>query len=434
MNERVTDAGLTVSPPEPIMSERRVSMIGAMLVVIGPITMALYTPAMTEIVHAFGTTESVVKMTLTLYFAGFAFGQLLAGPVSDALGRRPVMLGFVSIYLAASMLALLTPSVGILLAARFLQGFGASAGLAISRAVVRDLFTHDASSRIMNLIGIILAIGPALAPTIGGLTMEIAGWRAIFVIMAGFGLAVVATVLLALRETVDADIARLRPVALLRSYAMLAGDPRFVAVSLVLGASVGAIYAQATFLPFIMMGRIGLSPSEFGLSMMCQSVSFFTGALVVRRLMRPYSAYALVPVGLLFVAIGSAGTSLLNFWDPSFARVMVPVAFYAFGIAFIMPAMSTAVLAPFPRMAGAAAALSGFMQMGSGLLVGSVGALMGDPVAAMAILIPTMGAIAVVSYLVYIRLRQADEPEPRADVIASMPAGRTLMGNGAKRR
>lgn len=427
MNERVKTAVEVARPSVPLMSERRVSLIGAMFVVIGPITMALYTPAMTEIVKAFGTTESVVKMTLALYFAGFALGQLFAGPVSDALGRRPVTIGFMAVYLAASMVALFAPSIGVLLVARFIQGFGASAGVAIARAIVRDLFAHEASSRIMNLIGIILAIGPALAPTIGGLTMEVAGWRAIFVIMAGFGLAVVATALLALKETVDADPARLNPLALLRSYATLVTSGRFMTVSLALGASIGAIYAQATFLPFIMMDRVGLSPAEFGLSMMCQSGSFFAGALAVRRLMRSYSAYSLVPAGLALIAIGSAGTLLLNFWEPDFARVMVPVAFYAFGIAFVMPALSTAVLAPFPRMAGAAAALSGFMQMGSGLLVGSIGALMGDPVQAMGLLIPAMGAVAIASYAAYRRHSHAGEAEPRADVIASMPAGRTML-------
>lgn len=409
------------------MSERRVSLIGALLVVVGPVSMALYTPSMPQIATAFGTTEAAVKMTLVLYFGGFSIGQLFAGPISDALGRRPVIIAFMAVYLAASLAALAAPSIDVLLAARFVQGIGASAGIAISRAVVRDLFTSQASARIMNLISIILAIGPAMSPTIGGLMLEIAGWRANFVIMAAAGLVVVATAWLGLKETVIPDRTRLKPMALLRSYATLFANGHFMVVSLVISASVGAIYAQATFLPFILMNGVGLSPTQFGLSMMIQSGSFFTGSLVGRYLMKRVSAYRLVPVGLALVAAGALGAFMLLFWEPSLLRVMVPVGFHAFGIALVMPAMTTAVLAPFARMAGAAAALSGFMQMGSGLLIGMVGALIGEPLWAMATLIPFMGVVAIVAYLTYRLHPHLAEPEPRDDIIASLPPGRTLM-------
>ena len=124
--------------PAPLMSERRVSLIGAILAAIGPVSMALFTPAMPEIVHAFGTTEVAVKMTLSLYFAGFAFAQLVCGPLSDGFGRKPVIVAFMAIYLVASLAALVAPDIESLIAARFLQGVGAAAGVAISRAIVRD--------------------------------------------------------------------------------------------------------------------------------------------------------------------------------------------------------------------------------------------------------------------------------------------------------
>ena len=158
---------------------------------IGPVSMAIYTPAMPEIVRALGTSEAMVKLTLTLYFGGFAAGQLVAGPLSDALGRRAVTFGFMGVYCLASLAGLMAQDVGMLMAARFVQGVGASAGIAISRALVRDLFQGERSARIMNLIGIILAAGPAVAPTVGGLLLVAAGWRSVFVAMVGFGLAVV---------------------------------------------------------------------------------------------------------------------------------------------------------------------------------------------------------------------------------------------------
>lgn len=351
----------------PIMSERRVSLIGAMLVAVGPVSMALYTPAMPEIVAAFGSTEAMVKMTLTAYFAGFAFSQLFCGPLSDGLGRKPVTFLFMGIYVLASLLALLAPGVEVLMAARFLQGVGAAVGVAVSRAVVRDLFTHEQSARIMNLIGIILAVGPALSPTIGGLTMELAGWHAIFLLMLAGGLAIMLVVQLYMRETVARDLSRISLRGLARAYGTLLGSRYFVTSSLVVAGSVGALYTQATMLPFILMGRVGLSPSQFGVGMLMQSGLFFAGSLAARLLMGRLGAQRLVPIGLGFIALGSALLILLlNAAPPSFLSVMGPVGFYAFGIAFVMPAMMTALLAPFPQTAGAASALAGFMRMGAG--------------------------------------------------------------------
>ncbi|MCB1426692.1 MAG: multidrug effflux MFS transporter [Zhengella sp.] len=390
----------------PVMTERRVSLLGALFVVVGPVSMALYTPAMTEIVQAFGTTESAVKMTLALYFAGFAFAQLVGGPLSDAMGRRPVMMIFMGIYVAASLLALSAPGIEVLLAARFLQGIGASAGVAVARAMVRDLFDHEQSSRIMNLIGIMLALGPAIAPTIGGFTMQAAGWHAIFLLMAGLGVIVFCAAVFAMHETVVPDMSRLRPAALASAYLHLVGNAHFMTTALVLAFTTGALYAQATFLPFILMERVGLTPAQFGLSMVLQSGAFFVGALVVRALLARVTAERLVIPGLVMVGLGGLGQLAMHVVEPGLWQVMAPVSLYAIGIAFVMPAVTTICLHPFRHMAGAASAMMGFLQMGMGLAMGSLGALMGDPVFAMATLIPFMGLSACVLFAVY-KLRVA---------------------------
>lgn len=408
------------------MSARRVVLIGGLLSAIGPISMALYTPAMTEIVHAFGTTEAMVKLTLTLYFGGFACAQLVAGVLSDALGRRPVTLVFMAIYGVASLVALAAPDVRVLMAARFMQGVGASAGIAISRAIVRDLFRGEQSARILNVIGIILAVGPAVAPTIGGLVLVVAGWREIFLVMVAFGGLIVLVTIFALRETVVPDRRRLRPAALAAAYGELLGNAHFLLTAGTVAASVGVIYTQATFLPFIMMARVGLSPAGFGVAMLFQSGSYLLGSLAARWLIGRTSAYRLVTPGLVLVAIGSAGIALLNGWQPTYLRVMLPVAIFAFGVAFVMPAMTTAALAPFSHTAGAASSLMGFMQMGGGLAMGSLGALLGDPVLAMATIIPAMGATACLLYIAYRRHPHLAEPEPKP-VIAGLPVGRTMM-------
>ncbi|WP_292898169.1 multidrug effflux MFS transporter [Nitratireductor sp.] len=418
MNLRADTSDEVVSPP--LMSERRVSIIGAMLVALGPISMALFTPAMPQIVEAFGTTEAAVKMTISIYFAGFALAQLFCGPLSDGLGRKPVTFGFIGIYVVASFVALMSPNIETLIAARFLQGFGAAVGVAVSRAVVRDLFTHESSARIMNLIGIILAIGPAFAPTLGGLTMQLAGWHAIFGLMLAAGVVISLVIHFCMRETVERDLSRISPKALIHSYGLLLRSAYFMLSSLVIAGAVGALYTQASVLPFILMSRVGLTPAEFGIGMLAQSGMYFVGALAARYLMRSLGAYRLVPIGLAAIGLGSLLliVSLTQF-EPSFIGVMGPVGIYAFGIAFVMPAMMTAGLAPFPRIAGSASSLTGFLQMGTGLAGGTIAALIGDPVLAMVIIIPTLGTAAILAWLIWNRL-----PEPAlATVLRPSPPG-----------
>jgi DHA1 family bicyclomycin/chloramphenicol resistance-like MFS transporter len=392
------------------MSERRVGLIGALMVSVGPVSMALYTPAMPEIVHAFGSTEAAVKLSLSLYFAGFALSQLVCGPLSDGFGRKPVVLGFMTIYLIASLVALVAPSVEILIAARFFQGVGSAVGVAISRALIRDLFHDDRAARIMNLQAIVLAVGPAFSPTIGGLIMIAAGWHAIFLAMVALGVVVVLVVQFGLRETVLRDTSRIRPAALAKSYATLFGSPYFVLCGLVITGTVGSLYTLATVLPFLLMDRVGLTATEFGLGMLLQSGSFFAGSLVVRRFLQIMPAPRLVPFGLSCVAVACVLLAvLLRVAPPSFLSIMGPVGLFAFGIAFIMPAMMVASIAPFPHIAGAASSISGFMQMGGGLVGGTAAALIGEPVTAAATVIPVMGFTAILSWLIWRLL-----PEPRS--------------------
>jgi len=407
------NAPAEIAAAKPLMSERRVGLIGAMLSAIGPVSMALFTPAMPEIVHAFGTTEGVVKLTLTLYFAGFAFAQLVCGPLSDGFGRKPIILSFMALYLAATIAALVSPTIHLLIAARFLQGVGAAAGIAASRAIVRDLFAGEKSARIMNLIGVILAIGPAISPTLGGLTMELFGWHAIFIFMLAMSVAVMLVVHFALAETVHRDLSRIRPRALFGSYASLLTSPHFMTAAIVIAGSAGAIYAQATILPFVLINRVGLTPTQFGMGMLMQTGGYLAGSLIARPLMARFGAFRLVPIGLGIMLAGAVAiASGLRLYEPDYLLVMGPVGIYTFGIAFVLPAMQTAVLAPFPRIAGASSAMAGFMQMGAGLVCGSLAAFFSDPVEALATIIPAMGLIATASWIIWRLLPEREQPLP----------------------
>ncbi|OCO99694.1 MULTISPECIES: multidrug effflux MFS transporter [unclassified Ensifer] len=391
------------------MSERRTSIIGAFLVALGPVSMALYTPAMPELVRAFSSSEAAIKMTLSLYFAGFAFAQLVSGTLSDVIGRRRATLIFMAIYLLGSLMAALAPSVAVLLAGRLVQGIGASVGMTVARAIVRDQFTGTEAARIMNMIGMMLALGPAVSPTLGGLALGLFGWQSIFFLMVGFAAMACLTVQFFMAETATPDPAKGHLKPILAAYRRLVSDSRFVSSTLVIGGAVGALYAWATMLPFVLINEVGLTPTEFGVGMLMQSGLFFSGTVVVRLLMRRFTPQALVPAGLVFIGAASLVLAYtMHALSPSFLSVMLPIGIYAFGIAFVMPYMMTAAMAPFPDIAGTASAVMGFVQMGSGLLGGAIAAAVGAPVQALGTIIPSFGLVCILSYVWYrrtVRLR-----------------------------
>lgn len=392
---------ISAPPPGTPVSPTRAAVIGALLTALGSVSMALYTPAMPTLVTVFGTSMSLVKTTLTAYFFGFAVTQLVCGPLSDAYGRRPVAFGFLVLYGLGGLAALFAPTVEILIAARLVQGIGAAVGVSVSRAVVRDLFTGHDSARVLNTIGIVLSIGPAVSPTLGGVILSIAGWRAIFVVMVVLAVAAIASVHLFLPETNAArDPALARPGRVAATYGRLAVDPRFLRPALSLGVSVGSIYALGTLLPFVLIGRVGLDPTLFGLGMLAQTGSYFLGGLTARGLMNRFGVEKLIAPGLVLAVIGALATLTLEHGvEPSWATVMVPVGVYAFSIALVIPPLTTAVLAPFPKTAGSASALLGFLQMGSGFVGGLVGALFTDPVIALQVVFPAMQAFALAVHL-----------------------------------
>jgi MFS transporter, DHA1 family, multidrug resistance protein len=386
----------------PRMSERRTSIISAFLVALGPVSMALYTPAMPELVHAFSSTESAIKLTLSVYFAGFAFSQLVSGTLSDVLGRRKTTLIFMSIYLAGSLMAAFAPSVGVLLAGRLVQGIGASVGMTVSRAIVRDQFTGTEAARIMNMVGMMLAIGPAVSPTLGGFALGLFGWQSIFLLMVGFALAACGAAYFFMAETTTPDPAKGRIGPVLSGYGALAASPRFVSATLVMAGAVGALYGQATMLPFVLIDTVGLTPTEFGVGMLMQSGFFFAGTVAVRLLMRRFAPDRLVLPGLCFIGVASLSIAFAShLMAPTFLSVMGPVGLYAFGIAFVMPFMMTAAMEPFPHIAGSASAAMGFIQMGAGFAAGLAAAAIGLPLFAFGTIIPCMGLVAILAYAWY---------------------------------
>ena len=387
-------------PPhvEPRMGELRLSIIGAMLTAIGPMSMYLYAPAVGAVAAELQATDAAVKLTLSAFFGGFAISQLVVGPVSDAIGRKTAINVFLGGFCIATMTGYLAASVETLMAARFVQGIGAAAGMAVSRALVRDLFAGLVAARTFALMSMMLAIAPAVSPVVGGLVTTAFGWRAVFLLMIAFGVATIAASALFVVETVRRDWSRIWPSQWLVSYRIVLASRSYVTSAAAVALLVAVVYANNALLPFVLMDVVGLSPLQFGVAFLAHPLGFLVGSMVARQVLSRHSADFSMLCGYCVLAVACAGMLCLLAWTPTAWRVLVPVGLFSCGVAFIMPALTAAALERFPHVAGAASSMLGFAQMTLGLLASVAGSMVSNTVVAVALLMPVMAALSAVAF------------------------------------
>jgi DHA1 family bicyclomycin/chloramphenicol resistance-like MFS transporter len=390
------------------MSARRTAIVGGLMATTGPLSLSLYSPALPALVSDLGATDSGGKLTLSVYFAAFACAQLICGPLSDRYGRRAVGMAFFIIYVIGSLVCALSPTLEVLLLGRLLQGFGVSSGVALSRAMVRDQFTGMDAIRILTLVNLILTVAPAVSPTLGSLLMLLGPWNIMFVVMAGFGLAIIALLALGARETLAADArVPLRPGRILTNYGRLLRSPDFMLPGLVLALAFGGFYVFPALLPFILIDRLGLTPLQFALVMLIQTASFIAGNIVAALLARWLRGDQLVSIGLVLIGLAGSGFAVLPHLFPgSVLAVMVPVGVWMLSLAAIGPSTTTAAMAGHGDIAGASGAMTGFLQMGGGFVASMLAStLFADALSAMSVIPPILAAAAIA--LVAVERRRA---------------------------
>ncbi|MET3924057.1 multidrug effflux MFS transporter [Devosia sp. 2618] len=381
------------------MSARRTAWVGGLMVAAGPLSITLYGPALPTIVADLGSTEAMGKLSLAVYFGAFALAQLVCGPLSDSLGRRRVTVLFFLLYVMGSLVAAFAPSMEWLLAGRVLQGVGVSVGVALSRAMVRDQFVGGESIRILTLINLILTVAPAVAPTLGSLILLGGNWHLLFLVMAAYGLALVALIGLAARETHPPERrVPFRPIGIMRNYGTLLSSPAFLLPALVLGLAFGGFYGFSALLPFVMIDGLGLSPFQYAMAMLIQTASFIAGNIVAGRLSRRLTGVGMVRVGLVMIALAGIGFALgLRIFPGSVMAAMLPVGLWMLALAFIGPSATSGAMAGFGAIAGAAGALTGVFQVGGGFLGSTIASLaFADATTALTTLMPIMAALTVI--------------------------------------
>nr|VFK20787.1 MAG: MFS transporter, DHA1 family, bicyclomycin/chloramphenicol resistance protein [Candidatus Kentron sp. LPFa]VFK34742.1 MAG: MFS transporter, DHA1 family, bicyclomycin/chloramphenicol resistance protein [Candidatus Kentron sp. LPFa] len=335
---------------------------------LGPISITLYTPSMSAIAAELGATLPAVQNTLALFLLGFGGGHLFIGPISDRFGRRPVILVGMALYGLAGLVCAQTTSIEEMQIARFCQGLLACSGSLIARAVVRDRFEGVKALRMFSFIGTIVALAPALGPFVGGQLQVWFGWRATFYVLAGFGFLLLFFCGVFLRESNINPVVGFSPLRLARTYGGLLRHRSYMGTVFLVGFTFAGFFANHNFLPFLLIGELGIRPNYFGLLVVFIASAFAMGSFLVGRSGEKLSARTLVITGTLVSLLGGLSMILLS-GELTIIRVVVPMMIFGLGFGLITPPAINIALAPFPLAAGSASAMLGFIQMGAAGLI-----------------------------------------------------------------
>ena len=370
------DALPPVNPAARALSPAVVVVALALLLGLQPITTDLYLPALPLIRSALGAAMTQVQMTMALLLLAFGAGQLLMGPLSDRFGRRPVLLGGLALHALGGATAALAPDIQALLLARAVQGVGMAASVVCARAMVRDLYEPhqgaQAMSRALSGLGVIAFA----SPTVGGLLAAWGGWRAPMAGMAVCSGLLVAFVAWRLPETARRlDPQALRPGLLWQRLVQILSHPGFRAWALLVAGTYGGLVVLLAGTSFVYIGSLGMSTAQYGLALASSSLAYIGGTVHCRRLLPRHGLAGTAGRGALFTLAG--GLSMLTLglsdshWIPA---VLLAQWLYSWGHGFHQPCGQVGAVAPFPRAAGTASALAGFIlalvAFGIGLWMG----------------------------------------------------------------
>ncbi|WP_432523546.1 multidrug effflux MFS transporter [Kineococcus sp. SYSU DK006] len=401
-----------------------VVLLGSMAA-LGAVNTDLYLPSLPQVASDLGVSASATQLTITVVLVGMALGQLVVGPLSDRFGRRPPVVVGCALFVLASLGCLLAPSLPLLVALRFVQGVGVSAGAVTAMAVVRDLFTGPVASRLMSRLVLVIGVAPLFAPTVGGALAGVTGWRFVFVALALAGVALLLAVWRRLPETRRPAGGTTGGTAggtagapaggstggvghALVTYARLLRDVRFVAFAVLPGLAMAVIVCYVSVSPFVLQEVHGLSPTQFALVFALNGVALVGGsqvnaALVTRvppaRLLRVAVPATLVLAAVLLVVVLTGAGGLVG--------LLVPLWLLLGTGSLVPPNAVTLALAEHGSTAGSAAALITAAQSGVGGGIGIVaGALGGDALAMAGVMLGATTA-STVALAVAVRARRS---------------------------
>lgn len=410
--------------PVAIGTTRWVVTLAAMTAVVAmSIDMSL--PAQPTLASTFGVDDETAGLSLSVFLLGFAIAQIFVGYLSDAWGRRRVLLGGLALFSLAGIACALAPSIEVLLACRVLQGVAASAAPVVARAMVRDTQPTQMAARLLSTMLAALAIAPMVAPIIGGAVLSWLGWRGIFATLAVCGALLFAIAHLTLEETLPVE--RRHPPSLgglLRRFRQFFGTPGTKLPTLVASFAFAGQFSYIAASPFVLMDGYGVSSGAYGFYFAATALALMIGSLLGGRMLRAgRSPSAMVVIGASLLVVGGAlvviGTRVEG---AGIAGFLVPMVIYFFGCSLTSPSAVALAMEPAPHIAGVASAAVGCATMIAGATAGyQTTRIGGSSPKIFALVVGAMGVVvAALAIAAAVRRRRALPPlaAPAGDSVA----------------
>ena len=346
----------------------------ATLVALGPLSVDMYLPALPTMQADLNTSIGNMHLTLSVYLAGFAIFHLICGPLADRFGRKPILLLGTIIFIAGCIGCSRSSDINELLLYRFLQGVGACVGPTLARAIVRDIFGPTRAAKALSLIAMLMALAPAVAPTLGGTMLLFLPWSSIFIFLAIYGALSMVLVQRYVPESLPQKQS-LHPVIVASNYLLLLRDPFYLLVTIASALMYAALMTYLSSSAFVYINMLSVPVQYFGFIFLSGVGGYVLGSAISARL-----AGRLVPEQLTVLGTLLGQTATLIMWlsstlyPLSVAAYMVPMVFFSTALGLVLPNSMAIALRPFPQIAGTASALLGFIQMsiaaGSSALIG----------------------------------------------------------------
>jgi MFS transporter, DHA1 family, multidrug resistance protein len=340
---------------------------------VGPLSLNILAPAMPGLITTLGASAGTVQLTLSLFLFGMAVSQLVLGTLSDRFGRRPVMLAGLALTVVASLAALATTSITGLIIARAVQAFGATVGVVVGRAIIRDLYDRDRAASMIGWVTMAMVIAPMIAPLIGGALDTAFGWQAIFVFMAAFAAVVLAWTAFQLPET--------RAVATSEGFGhfiaasgSLLTDRTYLGYALVATTNSAMFFTFVGGAPHVVVTIMQRTSAEYGVWFVVISLAYMAGNFAAGRWSARFGVDAMIRAGVATTVFGAAVGMIWMLLDPRGGPevIMIPQMIIGFASGFMLPNAIAGVVSVRPQAAGAASGLMGFMQMGLGAVTAQV--------------------------------------------------------------
>ncbi len=354
---------------------RRLAFLLGGLAMFGPFSIDTIFPAFPQIGAQLGADTLAMQQTISVYLIAYALMSLVHGPLSDAIGRRRVILGGLAVFVLASVGCALSRDLGTLLLFRALQGLSAGVGLIVGRTVIRDLLHGDDAQRLMSQVSMIFGVAPAIAPIIGGWILGWQRWPMIFWFLVAFSMALWLATWFGLPET-HPPAARLpvQPRRLLRDYVGIFLNPRFQRLAAAGAFNFGALFLYIASAPAFVLDILRLDQRSFGWFFVPMISGMMLGAFVSGRTAGRMSGRRQSAIGFACCAVAVLANVAYNLLvaQPSIPWAVLPMMLNAFGIGLVFPILTLAILDMYPRQRGAASSLQAFTSLVSNALIAGV--------------------------------------------------------------